>query len=87
MIGARIVEPSSKLAAIRGFHSETLTPRSPPCSVWTDAVENPTLTRDQSIENALTKRPLQEGSPGLHGLRSPAPATRAMSVGRLQTAF
>ncbi len=78
MIVARILEPSSKLATARGFRSETATSSLAAVLGLDDAIDETQLyhaldwllTRQQSIENALAKRHLSEGSLILYDLSS-----------------
>jgi hypothetical protein len=78
MIVARILEPSSKLATVRGFRSETLTSSLAAVLGLDDALDETQLyhaldwllTRQQSVENALAKRHLSEGSLILYDLSS-----------------
>ncbi len=78
MIVARILEPSSKLATARGFRSETVTSSLGAVLGLDDAVDEAQLynaldwllARQQSIENALAKRHLSEGSLILYDLSS-----------------
>jgi transposase len=78
MIVARILEPSSKLATARGFRSETVTSSLAAVLGLDDAVDETQLynaldwllTRQQSVENALAKRHLSEGSLILYDLSS-----------------
>jgi transposase len=78
MIVARILEPSSKLATVRGFRPETLTSSLAAVLGLDDAIDETQLyhaldwllTRQQSIENALAKRHLSEGSLILYDLSS-----------------
>jgi transposase len=78
MIVARILEPSSKLATARGFQSETATSSLASVLGLDGAVDETQLyhsldwllTRQQSIENALAKRHLAEGSLVLYDLSS-----------------
>jgi hypothetical protein len=78
MIVARILEPSSKLATVRGFRSETLTSSLAAVLGLDNAIDETQLyhaldwllTRQQSIENALAKRHLSEGSLILYDLSS-----------------
>jgi transposase len=78
MIIARILEPSSKLATARGFHPQTATSSLAAVLDLDDAVEETQLyrsldwllERQQSIENALAKRHLAEGSLVLYDVSS-----------------
>ncbi len=78
MVVARILEPSSKLATVRGFRSETVTSSLAAVLDLDDAIDETQLyhaldwllTRQQSIENALAKRHLSEGSLILYDLSS-----------------
>src|SRR5580704_2991909 len=78
MIVARILEPSSKLATARGFRSETVTSSLAAVLGLDDAIDETQLyhaldwllTRQQSVENALAKRHLSEGSLILYDLSS-----------------
>jgi transposase len=78
MIVARILEPSSKLATARGFRLETRTSSLAAVLGLDDAMDETQLyhaldwllTRQQSIENALAKRHLSEGSLILYDLSS-----------------
>jgi len=77
MIIARILEPSSKLATARGFHPETATSSLAAVLDLDDAGETQLyrsldwlLERQQSIENALAKRHLSEGSLVLYDVSS-----------------
>jgi Transposase DDE domain len=78
MIVARILEPSSKLATARGFRCETVTSSLAAVLGLDDAVDETQLyhaldwllTRQHSIENALAKRHLPEGSLILYDLSS-----------------
>jgi transposase len=78
MIIARILEPSSKLATARGFHPETATSSLAAVLDLDEAVEETQLyrsldwllERQQSIENALAKRHLAEGSLVLYDVSS-----------------
>jgi transposase len=78
MIVARILEPASKLATARGFHPETVT-SSLAAVLGLDKAGDETqlyrsldwlLERQQSIENALAKRCLSEGSLILYDVSS-----------------
>jgi transposase len=78
MIVARILEPASKLATARGFHPETVT-SSLAAVLGLDQTVDETqlyrsldwlLERQQSIENALAKRCLSEGSLILYDVSS-----------------
>jgi transposase len=78
MIVARILEPSSKLATARGFHPETAS-SSLAAVLGLDQEVDEThlyrsldwlLGRQQSIENALAKRHLSEGSLVLYDVSS-----------------
>jgi transposase len=70
MIVARILEPASKLATARGFHPETVTSSLAAVLGLDETVDETQLyrsldwllERQQSIENALAKRCLSEGS-------------------------
>lgn len=78
MIVARILEPSSKLATARGFQPETATSSLAAVLGLDDAIDETRLyhaldwllARQQSIENALAKRHLTEGSLVLYDLSS-----------------
>jgi transposase len=78
MIIARILEPSSKLATARGFHPETATSTLAALLDLDDAVDETQLyhaldwllDRQHSIENALAKRHLSEGSVVLYDVSS-----------------
>jgi transposase len=78
MIVARILEPASKLATARGFQSETATSSLASVLGLDGAVDETQLyhsldwllTRQQSVENALAKRHLAEGSLVLYDLSS-----------------
>ncbi len=78
MIIARILEPSSKLATARGFHPETATSSLAAVLGLDDAIDETQLyrsldwllQRQQSIENALAKRHLAEGSLILYDVSS-----------------
>src|SRR6266581_129932 len=78
MIVARILEPSSKLATARGFHPETATSSLAAVLGLSEAVDETQLyrsldwllARQQSIENALAKRHLSEGSLILYDVSS-----------------
>jgi transposase len=78
MIVARILEPSSKLATARGFQPATATSSLAAVLGLDDAINETQLyhaldwllTRQQSIENALAKRHLMEGSLVLYDLSS-----------------
>ncbi len=78
MIIARILEPSSKLATARGFHPETATSSLAALLDLDDAVDETQLyhaldwllDRQHSIENALAKRHLSEGSVVLYDVSS-----------------
>lgn len=78
MMVARILEPSSKLATARGFHPHTATSSLAGLLGLDAAVEESQLydaldwllTRQQSIENALAKRHLSEGSLVLYDVSS-----------------
>jgi transposase len=78
MIVARILEPASKLATVRGFRSETVTSSLSAVLGLDNAIDETQLyhaldwllTRQQSIENALAKRHLSEGSLILYDLSS-----------------
>jgi hypothetical protein len=78
MIVARILEPSSKLATARGFRAETAASSLASVLGLDDAIGETQLyhaldwllTRQQSIENALAKRHLSEGSLVLYDLSS-----------------
>jgi len=78
MIVARILEPASKLATARGFHPETATSSLAALLGLDESVEESQLyraldwllTRQQSIENALAKRHLSEGSLVLYDVSS-----------------
>jgi transposase len=78
MIVARILEPSSKLATARGFHPHTATSSLAALLGLDEAVDESQLydaldwllQRQQSIENALAKRHLSEGSLVLYDVSS-----------------
>jgi len=78
MIVARIVEPCSKLATARGFHPETATSSLASVLGLDDALDENQLyaamdwllQRQTSIENALAKRYLAEGSLVLYDVSS-----------------
>jgi transposase len=78
MIVARILEPASKLATTRGFHPETATSSLAAVLGLDEAVDETQLygsldwllQRQQSIENALAKRHLSEGSLILYDVSS-----------------
>src|SRR5215469_1972087 len=79
MIVARILEPASKLATTRGLHPQTAT-SSLASVLGLDQTLDETrlyraldwlLNRQQSIENALAKKHLQEGSLVLYDVSSP----------------
>src|SRR6266700_3822134 len=78
MIVARILEPASKLATARGFHPETVTSSLAAVLGLDQAVDETQLyrsldwllARQQSIENALAKRHLSEGSLILYDVSS-----------------
>src|SRR5216683_3453646 len=78
MIVARILEPASKLATARGFHPETATSSLPAVLGLDEAIDEVQLyrsldwllERQQSIENALAKRHLVEGSVILYDVSS-----------------
>jgi len=78
MIVARILEPVSKLATARGFHPETATSSLAAVLGLDQAVDETQLyrwldwllQRQQSIENALAKRHLAEGSLILYDVSS-----------------
>jgi transposase len=78
MIVARILEPASKLATARGFHPETVTTSLAAVLGLDEAVDETQLyrsldwllERQQSIENALAKRCLSEGSLILYDVSS-----------------
>lgn len=78
MIVARILEPSSKLATARGFHPETAISSLAAVLGLDEAVDETQLygsldwllQRQQSIENALAKRHLSEGSLVLYDVSS-----------------
>jgi transposase len=78
MIVARILEPASKLATARGFHPETVTSSLAAVLGLDKAVDETQLyrsldwllERQQSIENALAKRCLSEGSLILYDVSS-----------------
>ena len=78
MIVARILEPSSKLATARGFHPDTATSSLAAVLGLDQAVDETQLyrsldwllQRQQSIENALAKRHLSEGSLILYDVSS-----------------
>jgi len=78
MIVARILEPSSKLATARGFHPETASSSLAALLGLDQAVEETQLyraldwllPRQHSIENALAKRHLSEGSLILYDVSS-----------------
>jgi transposase len=78
MIVARILEPSSKLATARGFHPETASSSLAAVLGLDHTVEENQLyraldwllERQESIENALAKRHLAEGSLVLYDVSS-----------------
>lgn len=78
MIVARILEPSSKLATARGFQPATATSSLASVLGLDDAIDETQLyraldwllTRQKSIEGALAKRHLSEGSLVLYDLSS-----------------
>jgi len=78
MIVARILEPASKLATARGFHPETVTSSLAAVLGLDETVDETQLyrsldwllERQQSIENALAKRCLCEGSLILYDVSS-----------------
>jgi transposase len=78
MIVARILEPASKLATARGFHPETVTSSLAAVLGLDETVDETQLyrsldwllERQQSIENALAKRCLSEGSLILYDVSS-----------------
>jgi transposase len=78
MMVARILEPASKLATARGFHPETATSSLAAVLGLDQAVDETQLyrsldwllQRQQSIENALAKRHLAEGSLILYDVSS-----------------
>jgi transposase len=78
MIVARILEPSSKLAAARGFHPQTATSSLAALLGLDEAIDETQLyrsldwllQRQPSIENALAKRQLSEGSLVLYDVSS-----------------
>jgi transposase len=78
MIVARILEPSSKLATARGFHPETATSSLASVLGLDDTLDENQLyealdwllQRQPSIENALAKRHLSEGSLVLYDVSS-----------------
>lgn len=78
MIVARILEPTSKLATARGFHPDTATSSLAAVLGLDKAVDETRLyrsldwllQRQQSIENALAKRHLSEGSLILYDVSS-----------------
>jgi transposase len=78
MIVARILDPASKLATARGFHPQTVTSSLATVLGLDEAVDETQLyrsldwllERQQSIENALAKRYLFEGSLILHDVSS-----------------
>ena len=78
MIVARILEPSSKLATARGFHPETATSSLAALLGLDDAVDETQLydaldwllQRQPSIQHALAKRHLSEGSLVLYDVSS-----------------
>ncbi len=78
MIVARILEPSSKLATARGFHPDTATSSLAAVLGLDHAIEETQLyraldwllERQPSIENALAKRHLTEGSLVLYDVSS-----------------
>jgi transposase len=78
MIVARILDPASKLATARGFHPETVTSSLAAVLGLDEAVDETQLyrsldwllERQQSIENALAKRYLSEGSLILYDVSS-----------------
>jgi Transposase DDE domain len=78
MIVARILEPSSKLATARGFHPQTATSSLASMLGLDEAADESQLYhaldwllhRQQSIENALAKRHLSEGSLVLYDVSS-----------------
>lgn len=78
MIVARILEPASKLATARGFHPETATSSLAAVLGLDETIDETQLyrsldwllQRQQSIENALAKRHLSEGSLILYDVSS-----------------
>ena len=78
MIVARILEPTSKLATARGFHPDTATSSLAAVLGLDKAIDETQLyrsldwllERQQSIENALAKRHLSEGSLILYDVSS-----------------
>ena len=78
MIVARILEPSSKLATARGLHPETATSSLAAVLGLDEAIDEVQLyrsmdwliSRQASIENALAKRHLAEGSLVLYDVSS-----------------
>lgn len=78
MIVARILEPSSKLATARAFHPETATSSLATILGLDEAIDETQLyealdwllQRQPSIENALAKRHLSEGSLVLYDVSS-----------------
>src|ERR1022692_210117 len=78
MIVARILEPASKLATARGFHPDTATSSLATVLGLDQAIDETQLydamdwllPRQQSIENALAKRHLAEGSLVLYDVSS-----------------
>jgi hypothetical protein len=78
MIGARILEPGSKLATARAFHPETATSSLAAVLGLDEAIDEThlygcldwLLQRQQSIENAFAKRHLSEGSLVLYDVSS-----------------
>jgi transposase len=78
MIVARILEPASKLATTRGLHPETATSSLAALLGLDESVDESQLyrsldwllERQQSIENALAKRHLSEGSLILYDVSS-----------------
>jgi transposase len=78
MIVARILDPASKLATARGFHPQTVTSSLATVLGLDEAVDETQLyrsldwllERQQSIENALAKRYLFEGSLILYDVSS-----------------
>ena len=78
MIVARILEPASKLATARGFHPETATSSLAALLGLEETVDETQfyhsldwlLQRQQSIENALARRHLSEGSLILYDVSS-----------------
>jgi transposase len=78
MIVARILEPASKLATARGFHPDTAISSLPAVMGLDQAIDETQLyaamdwllPRQHSIENALAKRHLAEGSLVLYDVSS-----------------